>query len=103
MVFRSTPKVLPQNMSAISAVICRVPNARISIPAEIGASPRTVENWLSGATEPNASYLIALMAKFDVVADWVIDQAGRADKGITFEQRSKIMEARKLLAVLGEE
>lgn len=77
MVFRVLRKVLPQNMSAIAATLCRIPNARISIPAAIGVSPRTVENWLSGATQPTATNLVALMREFDHVTDDVLRMAGK--------------------------
>lgn len=96
MVLRSLSKVLPKDMSAIAATLCRIPNARIVIPAAIGVSARTVENWLSESTEPKASNLIALMREFDEVADAVIQASGRANGGLTHEQK------RKLLEVLGE-
>lgn len=95
MVFRLPLKVLPQNMTAISATICRIPNARLSIPAAIGVSARTVENWLSGSTEPRAGHLIALMREFDVVADAVIDASNRHRPGLTHTQKSKLLEALK--------
>lgn len=97
MLFRSTRKLLPQYMSAIAATICRVPNARFEIPAKIRVSARTVENWLSGATQPSAENLIALMREFDEVADDVLKLAQRQQGGLTHEQR------RKLLTVIGEE
>lgn len=97
MVFRLPTKLLPKNMTAIAATLCRVPNARLSIPAAIGVSARTVENWLSGSTQPTATNLIALMREFDVVADAVLEASGRNDDGkLTHEQR------RKLLEILGE-
>jgi transcriptional regulator with XRE-family HTH domain len=96
MVLRVVSKVRPKNMSAISATLCKVPNARMSIPAAIGVSARTVENWLSGATQPTYSNIIALMREFDEVADLVLHESGRRDSNLTFEQR------RKLLEVLGE-
>lgn len=97
MVFRQHRKLLPNNMSALSATLCKVPNARFEIPAKLRVSARTVENWLSGATEPSATNLLALVREFDVVADDVLQITGRAAKGLTFEQR------KKLLQVLGEE
>jgi len=96
MVFRSPSKLLPQNMSAIAATLCRVPNARLSIPAAIGVSARTVENWLSGATQPTAGNLIALMREFDEVADDVLQMTERAQANLTHAQR------RKLLSIIGE-
>lgn len=97
MVLRPLRKVLPNKMSALAATLCKVPNARFEIPARIRVSARTVENWLSGSTEPSASNLLALMREFDVVADDVLQITERAQKGLTFEQRSK------LLQVLGED
>lgn len=96
MVFRSPRKVLPKHMSAIAATICRIPNARIAIPAAIGASARTVENWLSGATQPTAMNLIALMREFPEVADDVLEMTGRTQSKLTHQQREK------LLQILGE-
>ena len=96
MVFRHPRKLLPKNMSAIAATLCRIPNARLSIPAAIQVSARTVENWLSGATQPTAQNLIALMREFDEVADDVLQMTDRANSNLTHEQR------RKLLQVLGE-
>lgn len=96
MVFRSLSKLLPQNMTAIAATLCRVPNARLSIPAAIGVSARTVENWLSGSTQPTATNLIALMREFDEVADEVLRLSSRQQGGLTHEQKAK------LLKVIGE-
>lgn len=92
MVFRSLAKVLPKNMSAIAATLCRVPNARMSIPASIGVSARTVENWLSGATQPTAMNLIALMREFDVVHDAVVEAANRKREGLSQTQITKLLE-----------
>jgi transcriptional regulator with XRE-family HTH domain len=93
MVFRSPFKVLPKNMTAIAATICRIPNARLSIPAAIGVSSRTVENWLSGSTEPRAGHLIALMRAYAEVTDDVLKLAERQRGGLTEVQKSKLLEA----------
>lgn len=93
MVFRSQRSVLPKYMTAISATICRIPNARFEIPARLRVSARTVENWLSGSTEPRAAHLIALMREFDEVADDVLKQAGRQQGGLTQVQKRKLLEA----------
>lgn len=93
MVLRLTRKVLPKDMSAISATICRIPNARIEIPARLRVSPRTVENWLSGSTEPRASHLIELMRHFAVVVDDVLEKAERQPGGLTHTQKQKLLEA----------
>lgn len=97
MVFRSPRKLLPKNMSALAATLCKVPNARFEIPARVRVSARTVENWLSGSTEPSATNLLALMREFPVVADDVLELTGRRESRLTFEQRSK------LLSILGDE
>lgn len=96
MVFRSQRSVLPKYMTAISATICRIPNARFEIPARLRVSARTVENWLSGSTEPRAHHLIALMREFDEVADDVLRLSQRQQGGLTQEQKAK------LLKVIGE-
>ena len=93
MFFRSPRKVLPKHMSSIAATICRVPNARFEIPARIRVSARTVENWLSGATEPRASHLIALMREFDEVADDILRLSSRQQGGLTEVQKRKLLEA----------
>jgi len=96
MVLRSSVKYLPKTMTALAATICRIPNARLEIPARIRVSPRTVENWLSGSTEPRAGHLIALMREFDEVADAVLEASNRNQPGLTHAQRTK------LLSILGE-
>jgi len=96
MVFRPYRSVLPKYMTAISATICRIPNARFEIPARLRVSARTVENWLSGSTEPRACHLIALMREFDEVADDVLRLSHRQQGGLTQEQKAK------LLKVIGE-
>ena len=93
MVFRSTIKVLPKNMTAIAATICRIPNARLSIPAAIGVSARTVENWLSGSTEPRAGHLIALMQHYAEVTDDVLKLARRQPGGLAEAQKEKLLQA----------
>jgi transcriptional regulator with XRE-family HTH domain len=93
MVFRSHRKFLPKNMSAIAATICRIPNARFEIPARLRVSARTVENWLSGSTEPRAGHLIALMREFAEVTDEVLKLAERQRSGLTEAQREKLLEA----------
>jgi transcriptional regulator with XRE-family HTH domain len=93
MVFRHTRKLLPKYMSAIAATICRVPNARFEIPARLRVSARTVENWLSGSTEPRASHLIALMREFDEVADEILRMSDRQQGGLTQVQKRKLLEA----------
>ena len=92
MVFRSTRKHLPNDMTAIAATICRIPNARLEIPARIRVSPRTVENWLSGSTEPRATHLIALMHHFAEVTDDVLRMAQRERGGLTQVQKERLME-----------
>lgn len=59
-------------------------------------SSRTVENWLSGSTEPRASHLIELMRHFSVVVDDVLERAERKQGGLTHAQKQKLLE------VLGE-
>jgi transcriptional regulator with XRE-family HTH domain len=93
MVLRSLRKVLPKDMTAIAATICRIPNARFEIPARLRVSSRTVENWLSGSTEPRASHLIALMREFDEVADDILRLSDRQQGGLTHEQKRKLLEA----------
>lgn len=93
MLFRPTRKLLPKYMTAIAATICRIPNARFEIPARIRVSSRTVENWLSGSTEPRAGHLIALMREFAEVTDDVLKLAERQRGGLTEVQKSKLLEA----------
>lgn len=93
MVFRPLRKLLPNNMTAIAATICRIPNARFEIPARLRVSSRTVENWLSGSTEPRAGHLIALMRHFAVVTDGVLKLAERERGGLTETQKAKLLEA----------
>lgn len=93
MVFRSHLKVLPKNMTAIAATICRIPNARLSIPAALGVSARTVENWLSGSTESRAGHLIALMRHYAEVTDDVLKLAERKPGGLSETQKAKLLEA----------
>lgn len=93
MFFRSPRKVLPKHMTALAATICRIPNARFEIPARLRVSARTVENWLSGSTEPRAGHLIALMREFDEVADDVLRLSSRQQGGLTEVQKRKLLEA----------
>lgn len=93
MVFRPPCKYLPKNMTAIAATICRIPNARFEIPARLRVSARTVENWMSGSTEPRSTHLIALMQHFAEVTDDVLKLAQRQPGGLTETQKQKLLEA----------
>lgn len=39
-------------------------NTSKSVAAEIGASPRTVESWLAGASTPSALWLVRMIAVY---------------------------------------
>lgn len=98
--FRKPERLFRKTMNALALdwplVIGRVPDAAKAIPARLNTTPRAVENWLQGRAKPSADNVVGLICHFDVVADAILSATNRSDKGLTWEQKNK------LLQILGE-
>lgn len=106
--FRKPEKYFRKTMTALaidwSLVIGRVPDAVRAISHELRVAPRTPENWIQGRAKPSADNAVALMARFPEVFDAVMEGIGKRDDAtLSATDRQKLLEARRLLAVLGED
>lgn len=95
MLFTQPRKARRVEMHTISAALLKVPRARTTIAQRLGVTPRCVENWLAGSSQPSASNLVDLMRHFDVVSDAVLHMAGR--RPLTDAQINAAKQALKLL------
>lgn len=98
--FRKQEKFFRKTMTAVALdwplVIGRVPDAVKQIASRNIATPRAAENWLQGRAKPSGDNVVQLFAHFPEVADAILEATKRNEKGLTWEQRTK------LLQILGE-
>lgn len=83
--FRKLPS-MTASVIELPRILARVPSQQLA--RATGRSPRTISNWLNGATTPSAPDLIAVMASFDDITNEVLALAGK--RALTPDQIDKL-------------
>lgn len=96
---RATPNAYAEEISsALRASITRTRESAKHVALRVGATPKTVQNWLGARNGPTGAQLIELIAQDDEVYARVLELAGRAPAQITDRQRQAAVAALRLLS-----